>query len=528
MPIRGPIAPTVNGKIQTAPTNQNGAVFEHNPYGIPEDFREFAKLCQIRSGVDFVPFELFDYQVELSNLIDKHKGLAVLKTRQTGGSEVISCKMLHESLLNPAFLGAAFSLGQQESSKLSDRVGTMPSQIPGFKWAIDSKTARKSEKGGELLFRPATENSARSLASVTWLFFDEAGFPPDISEMYGNATPSQRMVGDSARRILISTLPREGLDCWYGSTFWSSLPFDLEEEIARVQEGRGRHDKGFSYWIDAEGWVRVLLHWHSHPIYSQVPNFLQTVKKEENLTDEQLQREYNLQIPKRGASLFSEDLIKEAAIGTWEDPRPSAKYLLAIDPNFGAMEGDYYQAGIIDVSRFPLRLVAQYRSNETSNILNIAQTLSLLRRYPALWISIEANSGGAVIAESIAEHLGMIRVELGDGAYRYQRSPARVVLGGNKGQTPPSPVRPVLELVRTTQFNKVQNTDRVVTLMEDKRLILPSSWEGLDELRKFSSLQRKGMGTTHDDCVMMLAIAFAQWGELQNMISKWDTSWLRN
>ena len=43
---------------------------KQNLYNVPEDFQEFARLCRIRSGKRIVPFELYDYQIELAKLLD--------------------------------------------------------------------------------------------------------------------------------------------------------------------------------------------------------------------------------------------------------------------------------------------------------------------------------------------------------------------------------------------------------------------------------------------------------------------------
>ena len=445
-----------------------------NPYGVPENFAEFAALCQVRSGTDFVPFRLYDYQIELGRLIDECTGVAVLKTRQLGWSECVSCKMLHDSLLNPAYLGVSFSLGQSESSKLSDRVGLMPAKIPDFGWAIDSKTARKSGKGGELLFRPSTANAGRSLASVTCINLDECGFPADIAEMYANAVPAMQMAGSKAKRILGTTIPPEGLGCWYGETFWSDLPFDLEEEVKRVQEGRGRQGKGFSYWIDDDNWARVLLHWHSNPVYSSVPDRLARIKRDEQITEDQLQREHNLGLPKQGGSLFSIDLIAQYALAQWQSPNLSHRYLIGIDPNFGSSGGDSFVVQVWDTTSYPIALVAQHSDNQHSTSYNRAKAAELIEQYNPAIVAIESNAGGTPIAEELARVCPRTR----------------------------------FELINTSEVRKRLMTDRIALALEQGDVIFPIDWEGIDQIKRFSAANRKAT-TGHDDQVMAWAIAFA-------------------
>jgi hypothetical protein len=465
---QGSIAAKLAREMLAKMENQN-----RNPYGIPEDFKEFAALCQIRSGTEFMPFHLYGYQEVLSDLIDKYKIVCIWKTRQLGMSELVACKMLHQSLLNPAFLGVAFSLGQQESSKLSDRVGAMPGGIPGFKWITDSKTARKADGCGELLFRPSTENSGRSLSSASWLFYDEVGFPDKIESMYGAAAPAQKMLGEKARRILGTTVPDDGIECWFGRTFWSNLPFDFDEEIKRIQEGKGRQDKGLSYWVDDTGTARVLLHWHSHPVYSAVPKYLEKVKDEEKLTEDQLQREHNLGFPKSGGSLFRSQSISESAIGSWAEPVFGHRYLAGLDPNMGGE--DSWCLLIFDITEHPFQLVAEYAESNQLPSYCAAKTLELIDQYRPVVCAIEKNNGGLSVAEKLTEARAWLNVQT----------------------------------VNTTALSKTINTDRISIALTSGDVIFPPDWQGIDELKKFSRVDRRAMGNGHDDRVMAWAIGFA-------------------
>jgi hypothetical protein len=38
---------------------------------VPQNFKQFALLCRIRSGSEIVPFELWDWQEELSSVADR-------------------------------------------------------------------------------------------------------------------------------------------------------------------------------------------------------------------------------------------------------------------------------------------------------------------------------------------------------------------------------------------------------------------------------------------------------------------------
>jgi Terminase RNaseH-like domain len=459
----------------------------YNPYGVPEDFAEFARTCMVRSGLDFIPFELFDYQIELSNLIDRCPGVALLKVRQCGQSELVICKMLHQSLLYPAFLGVCFSLGQSEASKLSDRVGVMVNGVKDFSWATDSKTARKSAKGGELLFRPSTPSAARSLASLTWIFADECGFPAEIEEMYGNACPAQAMSGHKARRILGTTIPPEGLSCWYGMTFWNqkNLTFNLEEEIEIVKAGGGNQGPGFSYWIDDQGWARILLHWHAHPIYSLIPNRLAKIKEAEKLTDEQLAREHDLGIPKSGGSLFNFAKLEQSkrdwtpdrtaydgTVTVWHPPQPRHNYITGTDPNGGG--SNMFCTQVWDITTVPFKLVAEYAEAQQEVLHSVEVTDDLIKLYKPVRASVEGNFGGVVIAETLRAANDEVQIDV----------------------------------VTTSNRSKQVNTDRIAYETEAGNYEFAKDWRGAEEAKYFSALKREATQGT-DDSIMAWAIAFA-------------------
>jgi hypothetical protein len=459
----------------------------YNPYGVPEDFAEFARTCMVKSGLDFVPFELYDYQLKIAELMDTCEGIAIFKVRQMGFSEVAICKMLHQSLLYPAFFGISFSLTQGDSSKLSDRVGIMPRGIDEFKWLVDSKTARKSGKGGELLFRPSTPNASRGLASLTWLLFDEVGFPPAAEEMYGNATPALAMTGARARRVLGTTIPPIGLGCWFGQTFWNQkdLDFNLEEELEIVRAGGGNQGPGFSYWVSNKGWARVLLHWYAHPIYSIMPNRLADIKEREKITEEQLQREHNLSIPKSGGSLFNFAKLEQSkrdwtpdrtaydgTVTIWHPPQPRHNYITGTDPNGGG--SNMFCTQVWDITTVPFKLVAEYAEAQQEVLHSVEVTDDLIKLYKPVRASVEGNFGGVVIAETLRAANDEVQIDV----------------------------------VTTSNRSKQVNTDRIAYETEAGNYEFAKDWRGAEEAKYFSALKREATQGT-DDSIMAWAIAFA-------------------
>lgn len=447
---------------------------------VPNKFNEFAKLCRIRSGTKIIPFELWDWQEELSQIADKYS-CVTLKCRQTGATELFASKMLHRACLNPAYAGAVLSMGGKETSKVAKRVRRMPSQVPNFRFTTNAVTELEVFGGGSISFMPSTDNAVRSIESVHDLLFDEAGFVPNIEEIYSSSTPAQEMVGEDARTWVVSTVPPTGKLSWFWEMFDSANgDVDVERVIARAQEGL----EPFQWWVDKNGWAKVVVHWKAHPIYSQIPDYLSKVKREKKLTEEKLQREYNLGLPELGGLLFQSNLIEKLAVGQWKKPIAKHKYLVGIDPNFGG--DDYFVLLVWDITQKPFELVKQYRNNKASNTYNQMMIKAILVQYQPLITAVERNSGGTVILENLARDCPNLR----------------------------------FESVITSTVTKKINTDRLALVLESQDVIYPPDWEGCTkhkddsgnlvdgEMYRFSASERKA-NKGHDDTIMAWAVAFA-------------------
>ncbi|HLO51387.1 MAG TPA: hypothetical protein VK211_23435 [Kamptonema sp.] len=448
---------------------------KQNLYNVPEDFQEFARLCRIRSGKKIIPFDLYDYQIELAKLLDTYRGIIVFKTRQLGATETIACKFLHKAILNPAYVAGILSMGQEESSNVARRIRKMPAAIPNFQFATNNLKDLELKGGGRVVFRPSTDNAIRSLESVSDLLFDESAFVDNAEEIYSSAVPAQEMVGAEARTAIVSTMSQSGKLSWFWKMFASNNgSIDAERVCARVRENL---DEPYQFWVDDTGWAKAVLHWKSHPIYSQVPDYLERTREEKKLTEDKVQREYNLGIPASGASLFQADLVNLFAIGNWCPAKRDRVYLAGIDPNFGGT--DYFCMLIWDVTEAPYQLVCQYRDNGHSNSYHQEKVLQLLDSYQPAITAIESNSGGAVILEDLIVARSSLR----------------------------------FEKVNTSAVSKRVNTDRLAIALEGGTVCYPPDWQGIEEMKNFSTKDRKAVAG-HDDCVMAWAAAWVWIGEL--------------
>jgi hypothetical protein len=400
--------------------------------------------------------------------------------------------MLDRSRSNPGYAGVVFSITEKDAFKVSNRVKRMPSRISDFQWNVDSLGMRQPADGGELNFRASTENGSRGLESIWDEYIDEAGFVRSslISELYAASSPSQEMVGEYARTFIVSTIPPEGKDTWFFERFEDGLPEEYTtEELLDIARSGGYLNTtldapeepipGFVAVEDDGGWVHMVIGHKAHPIYGSDPNYVLNQQTKKKLTKEQAEREHNLGLPKHGASLFNSEAIDRYAVGEWEEPEPSARYLATLDPNMAGE--DFWHFLLFRVDCYPIRLVFDYHENLMLPSHCRQKTRDAMERYGYSNITmlvIEKNNGGLSQAEAFATECPLLTVEV----------------------------------VNTSGISKIVNTDRIANVLTDGDVIYPKDWVGVQQMRKFSKKDREGVRSS-DDAIMSWAVGFAKLDE---------------
>ena len=425
-----------------------------------------------------MPFVPFKWQVEFIYLIEKHTYVDLLKTRQIGATEAIACYFLWRACKNSAFTAAFISLSQNKSSDISNRIALMGSSVPGLEWETDSKLERKVKGGGTLFFRPCTENALRSMPSLSALCCDEAAFPPAMEKIYGSSVPALKMLGDKARIITCST--PNGRSCW----FWQRMNNTGEKIEELCNQIRNQEIEPIQ--VRTKGKIaKIIAHWLGHEVYSKINNFLQKVKEEDDLTEEVVQREYNLGIDAGSANIFNNKLVRERAVGIFQSPQRHRTYIAGIDPNFGGKNN--FALVIWDVTESPYRLVKEWGASQKSSAYCVDKAVQILRNYNTEVIAVETNGGGRVAMENIEKQL-----------------PGRKICG-----------------VHTSQSTKIERTDRIAFLMEqnrEKSILYPKDSNFYTEALNFIQIGRYRQAAPgfSDDYLMGTATCFALLPEIEN------------
>ncbi len=110
-----PLKPKHQKKLRS--TSKKGILFD-----VPQQWLDFARLCKIRSGTQFINFEPYFYQKEIVDLIEARKFTCIAKTRQLGVSELICNYFVWKALKNSGYVAVILSKNQSDTSALAKRV----------------------------------------------------------------------------------------------------------------------------------------------------------------------------------------------------------------------------------------------------------------------------------------------------------------------------------------------------------------------------------------------------------------------
>lgn len=280
---------------------------ETKPMDVPDDWRDFARLCRVRSGTGITTFDPYDYQLEIVRALTTHRGSVVLKSRQMGISETAWLWFLWRACRSPGYCAALFSKRKEDTSDLARRVRLAVGGL-GLETPTDNLLSIELPNGSRLLFRTAKKTDGRGIASCHDLLFDEAAFVDEIDEIYGGALPSQSMVGDAARIVVVSTPDRA--TGWYYDMLTMG---NGDRDVVKVcQQIRDQAIAPCQIWTDTNGWAKILLHWRAHPIYGSQDDYLDRVAKLSRMPMSTVKREYDLDFGESDRAVFGVDLVKRA------------------------------------------------------------------------------------------------------------------------------------------------------------------------------------------------------------------------
>jgi hypothetical protein len=445
---------------------------------VPDEWKDFARLTTIRSGGQMVQFDPYLYQIIISHLMDLHNNIVCVKSRQLGLTQMIASKFLHRAAKNPAYSAIAFLRNQNDVSAISRRTKQMLIGLRDYITAENDNVGYLKLKGlGDIYYKNSSPEGSRSIDSVIDFLFDEAAFCENIEQIYAASSPSSAMSGDKITKLIISTPSAKS--GWY----WNKLNEnnegrDIEEICNRVAAGDLYNEIPGLYWFeDAQGTLKLIVHWSVHPVYQNIPNYLDYRLKQDGTDLETVMREYDLKFVDSAVSVFAIDLIRENSTGNYEQTRDdNADYYCGLDTS--TMGSDYTVFSVIkhDLKSDSYSLVHLYRKRQETSASHIYQISKLIDLYKPECVGIETTGGvGNIYLEELSKN-------------NYSTEFVNI---------------------KTTRDTKTTMVGALILSLEKRKLSYPDNSVLVDEMLSYRRIGAKFEAASgkHDDTIMSVSFA---------------------
>ena len=445
---------------------------------VPKKWVDFVRLTTIRSGGAMVPFDPYRYQEIISDLMDEYNNIVCVKSRQLGLTQLIASKFLHRASLNPAYSAIAFLRNQNDVSAISRRTKQMLMGLSEYVTPVNDNVGYLKLKGlGDIYYKNSSPEGSRSIDSVMDFLFDEAAFSENIEQIYAASSPSSAMSGDNITKLIIST-PSAKSGWYWDKVNADNEGRDIEEICNRVAAGDLYNEVPGLYWFeDAQGTLKLIVHWSAHPVYKSIPNYLKYRLKQDGTDTETVLREYDLKFVDSAVSVFNIELIRENATGAYEDfKEPYEDYYCGLDTS--TMGSDYTVFSVIkhDRKNDVYSLIHLYRRRQETSASHIYQISKLIELYDPVCIGIETTGGvGRIYLEELTKaHYGT-----------------------------------EIREIKTTRDSKISMISSLILGLEKRQFIYPENSVLIEEMLSYRRIGAKmeAAAGKHDDTIMSVSFA---------------------
>lgn len=440
-------------------------------YNDPIYFAEkYVKIVTLDHGL--VNFKPYPFQPDLIRHILGQRKSIVLMPRQSSKTTSTAIAILWYILFNQHKTVAILANKAAAAREVLSRIKDMYEQLPH--WLQQGvATWNKGDialGNGCKVLAAATSGSAIRGKSVAFLYIDEAAFIPtnQAQEFFESVYPTISSGKES--KICMSSTPK-GLNHFY--KFW-------------IDAAEGRSDiKPFTVnWNDIpnrdDAWKQKVISDMGQAMWDQEFE-CQFLGSTNSLIPSTVLRKLVFQTP-----------IKEnPTLKIWEDSKPDRNYFIAVDCARGN-GGDYSVAQVIDITEFPFRQVAIFRSNTLSYMLMPKAVVQLAKEYNNAFVLVELNDIGESVADSI---------------YYEEEYENLLTTGTTKNKTSLGSWQNARNGLMTTNTSKNQGCNVLKSMLESEKLIL----NDITTIQELSNFVSKGKSYAaeegmNDDCVMALVV----------------------
>lgn len=440
----------------------------------PEYFiKNYVKIVNIDKG--FIPFEPYDFQVEIIDSVVENRFVICKMPRQSGKTTTIAALLLHQAIFNIDFNIAILANKLAQAREILSRIQRAYEALP--KWLqqgiLEWNKGNIELENGSKILASATSSSAIRGGSFNLIYLDEFAFVPKNLQDDFFASVYPTISSGNTSKVLITSTPN-GLDMFY------------------------------KIWVDSENkrndYARIDVHW------SDVPGRDEKWKKQtiSNTSEDQFRVEFECEFLGSSNTLISPSTLRRLVyidpvrsknnMDIYKEPEPGRVYSIVVDVSRG-IGLDYSVFTVFDVTEFPYKQVAKFRDNNIEPVLFPAYVKAAGNLYNDAYVLIEINDIGGQVAD-IMHH-----------EYEYEnilmtniRGASGQTIGGGFGQGSQLGVR-------TTKAVKRLGCSNLKTMIENDQLIV-NDFQTIKELSSFVSKGKsyEAESGENDDLVMTLVL----------------------
>lgn len=446
----------------------------------------YVKIVNVDLGlIDFHPR---DYQYEMLDTFHDNRFTICKMARQTGKSTTVIAYFLWFILFNPDKSVGILANKQSLAIDIMDRLKLAYEHLPWFLQQgvmVWNKKKIELENGSKCMAGSTSSSSVRGMTFNAILLDEFAHIKGQVAEEFFESVYPTISSGKESKIIIVST--PKGMNMFY------------------------------KLWIDSmEGknnYARVEVHW------SQVPGRDEKWKREtiENTSQRQFDQEHECLFLGSDNTLISGHKLRSLAsveplrrlstvhtddrLNIYEEPVEGRAYALTVDVSEG-VGLDYSALSVFDITEFPYKQVATYRSNKISELMYPDVIWSIGTFYNNATVLVE-NNFGREVANTLEIDLGYENiVSVGS-----DKRMGQIASGGFGGKTANG--------VKMTKSVKRIGCTTLKSLVESDRLLVNDE-ATINELKNFVEVRGSyAAGEDGNDDLAMTLVLFA-WLSVQD------------
>lgn len=339
--------------------------------------RNYIRIVNVDRGL--IPFELWDFQQNIVELVGKTRYTICKMPRQVGKTTTIAALLLHSVLFNENYSIAILANKLGQAREILGRIQLAFEHLP--KWlqqgVVEWNKGYIELANGSKILASATSSSAIRGTSQNLIYLDEFAFVPSHmqEEFFQSVYPT--ISSGQTTKVVITSTPN-GMDMFY--KLWKDS-----------EEGHNDYERVDVHWSDVPGrdeaWKEMIIR------NTSVEQFRQEYECEFLGSSSTLIEGTKLRMIPYVNPIKSNDYVK-----VYSEPAQGRSYVIVADTSRG-LDKDYCAFIVFDVSELPYRVVAKYRNNKISTLLYPNFIYQFARLYNNAYVLVESNDVGKQVAD---------------------------------------------------------------------------------------------------------------------------------